>query len=183
MKRLLVFILFSFLSQALVAEENKVDTKLCESLSVQDIADIGWMFWQKKEYGKSFKWDSYAAKLGNIYGQKRTGLHYQRGLGVEKNYGLAVYWHKKSAMQGDYYSMYNLALIYSTGGPNLKKDNKESYKWALLGSLHTPSKEQDIVESINQLLMSLDKKLSVSEKEKAKKDMEAIKIKQTTASK
>ena len=104
-------------------------------------ADLGWELWQKKNYKESAKWDIKAAKHGNRFGQKKAGLHFQRGLGVEKNNVEAVYWHELAAKQGDTYSMMNLAKIYKTGGFGVEKNLKTALMWTVKASKQEPAPE------------------------------------------
>ena len=120
----------------------------------QEEADLGWKFWQEKKWKESAKWDLKAAEHGNMYGQKRTGLHFQRGLGVQKDYIEAVHWHRLAAKQGDWYSMMNLGIIYKTGGYGVQKDLKKALAWLLKSKKVCKDKQE--LKNIKTLIKSIE---------------------------
>jgi TPR repeat protein len=58
------------------------------------------------------------------------GLNYMQGLGVARNYAEAARWSRLAAERGHGGAAYNLAKMYSQGGPGLAADRGEAEKWA-----------------------------------------------------
>lgn len=76
------------------------------------IADI---YYQRKNYKKSWKWYLKAAEAEDSTGQYYVGYFYQEGLHVTKNTHLAMKYYEKAAEQGLIAAIMAIAYCYQTG--------------------------------------------------------------------
>jgi len=58
-----------------------------------------------------------------------TGLNYETGDGVEKDFAEAAFWFRKAAEKGHAYAQYFLAWLYKDGGEGLERDLNEAAFW------------------------------------------------------
>jgi hypothetical protein len=72
------------------------------------------------------------AEQGYPKSQLALGHCYERGLGVTKDYNLAIKWYRQAALQGNTEAPNELALLYKYG-IGVEKDYIESYAWFILG--------------------------------------------------
>jgi hypothetical protein len=71
--------------------------------------------YDRADYKTSLKvWIS-AAEAGDAEAQANVGEIFERGLGSEPNYEMAVVWYKKSAEQGNQRALFNLGTLYEQG--------------------------------------------------------------------
>lgn len=84
------------------------------------------------------------AEQGDALAQNYWGKCYYEGKVVEKNYGEAVYWYRKSAEQGNADAQYNLGLCYARGN-GAKQDYTEAVRW------YRKAAEQRIFAAAEQL--------------------------------
>ncbi len=118
--------------------ESLVDVKCCivEEATVKDPDEaykIGNYYFNGsdgriKSYREAVKWYIKAAELGHADAQFKSGDHYYRGSGVEKDESEAVKWYSKAAEQGHAEAQYNLAICYFAGY-GVEKDESEAVKW------------------------------------------------------
>lgn len=59
---------------------------------------------------------AYLAVAGDVFSRHNLGWHLHFGIGVERNYPLAVYWHLLAAHAGDELAMQNLGCIFTEEG-------------------------------------------------------------------
>ncbi len=83
-----------------------------------------------KDLARATEWFRLSAQQGHVEAQAVLGLHYMQGLGVAANYAEAARWSRLAAEQGHGGAAYNLAKMYSQGGPELAVDRAEAEKWA-----------------------------------------------------
>lgn len=68
------------------------------------------------------------AEQGDKFAQLVVGIHYDRGIGVEKNSSDAIYWYKKSAEQNALLAQYILGTYYYLG-EGVSKDQEKGIEW------------------------------------------------------
>ncbi len=84
--------------------------------------------YNKKLYDKAFPKFLYLALEGNVKAQTYTGLMFDAGEWMEKDYNQALKWYKKAASQNYDIAQYNLALLYEYGR-GVDKDIDQALKW------------------------------------------------------
>lgn len=71
--------------------------------------------YDRADYKTSLKvWIS-SAEAGDAEAQANVGEIFERGLGGEPNYEMAIHWYQKSADQGDKRALFNLGTLYEQG--------------------------------------------------------------------
>ncbi len=70
----------------------------------------------KKDLREAFNWYRFAAKEGDTIGKYNVGHCYMYGIGVEKNFNLAILYFKEVAEKGDADATINLILCYKYRG-------------------------------------------------------------------
>ena len=83
-----------------------------------------------------------SAERGNARAQAYLGFMYQYGRGVPQNYGLAVYWYRRSAEQGNPVAQHLLGLMYDQGH-GLLPDHVLAYMWLSLAAARTRGVEHE----------------------------------------
>jgi len=83
-----------------------------------------------KDLPKAVNWFDLSAKQGYVEAQAVLGFHYMEGVGVAQSYAEAARWSVLAADKGHGGAAYNLAKMYTTGGPGLRADRAEAEKWA-----------------------------------------------------
>lgn len=83
-----------------------------------------------KDVPKAVEWFQLSARQGYVEAQAVLGFHFMTGLGVAESYAEAARWSKLAADQGHGGAAYNLARMYSSGGPGLGADRALAEKWA-----------------------------------------------------
>lgn len=79
----------------------------------------------KNEFYKvAFKLREYGAKHGNLDAFCSVAWAYEKGIGVEENYGKAFTWYEKAANQGHLKSIYHLGIMYRDGKGVMKNLEK-----------------------------------------------------------
>ena len=79
---------------------------------------------------KATEWFQLSARQGYVEAQAVLGVHYMEGIGVAPSYAEAARWSKLAADQGHGGAAYNLAKMYTAGGPGLAADRALAEKWA-----------------------------------------------------
>ena len=66
--------------------------------------------------------------MGDPWSMANLGRMNAAGMGVKRDYAVAVYWYEKAARQGDPLSMANLAWCFEQG-KGVDKDLEEARRW------------------------------------------------------
>ncbi|MFH1777501.1 MAG: RHS repeat-associated core domain-containing protein [Candidatus Omnitrophota bacterium] len=74
------------------------------------------------------KKDNRGGEKGDKYAQCNLGWCYKNGFGIRKDYSKALYWTRKSAVDGNEKGQYNLGLDYYYGD-GVKSDKKKAVFW------------------------------------------------------
>ena len=98
------------------------------SLSVEQLNNKGWDYYNKKDYNSAVQYHYEAAKRGDAVAQRSVGYCYQYGLGVTKDEYEAVKWYRKAVDQGESWAQCNLGYCYQYG-LGVTKDEYEAVKW------------------------------------------------------
>ena len=69
-----------------------------------------------------------AAEDGDAEAQANVGEIFERGLGGEPNYEMALFWYEKSAEQGNNRAQFNLGTLYEQG-KGVEKNKLEAMNW------------------------------------------------------
>ena len=69
-----------------------------------------------------------AAEEGDSEAQANVGEIFERGLGGEPNYEMALFWYEKSAEQGNHRAQFNLGTLYEQG-KGVEKNKLEAMNW------------------------------------------------------
>jgi hypothetical protein len=89
---------------------------------------IARMFFEKKDYYRSFNWSQIAAKRNVANAMTLVGNHYALGAGVARDSTQAFQWYKRAAEFGDAEGQYWLAEMYLSG-QGVAKDGIQGRKW------------------------------------------------------
>ena len=68
------------------------------------------------------------AEAGDATGQFVLGTMYDKGQGVEQDYGEAAKWYRKAAEHGRVEAQYQIGFMYEMGR-GVKQDDAEAYAW------------------------------------------------------
>jgi TPR repeat protein len=74
---------------------------------------MGWKYYKKHEYNKSFSWFMRAAEQGYAPGESDLAWSYLSGAGVSENHNTATMWYAMAAEQGNAEAQYRLGAIFS----------------------------------------------------------------------
>lgn len=77
--------------------------------------ELAALYLQSNHYTQAKKALDSLAKKGNIEGYQMLGVMYEHGLGVEKDYSLAMKWYLKGHESGNIDSTYNVGMFYIFG--------------------------------------------------------------------
>lgn len=77
---------------------------------------------------EAVKWYRKAAKFGDAEAMCQIGLHYDLGIGVEKDHGEAMKWYRKALDLGNPEGMICIGDVYDYGR-GVKEDYAEAMKW------------------------------------------------------
>jgi len=94
----------------------------------QDLWDQGVRLYQAGDYVAASKAILAAAQAGNILAQTQIGLHYEKGIGLAKNYAEAARWYRRGAESGDSLGMKNIGQMYEEG-KGVPEDWIEAARW------------------------------------------------------
>ena len=83
-----------------------------------------------KDYETAFKEYSKPAKEGHVRAQVWLGRMYEKGRGVERDFGKAMAWYIKAADQGSAVAFFRIGWMYRKG-LGVTADNKKAYEWYL----------------------------------------------------
>lgn len=84
---------------------------------------------------------------GDAVAQNYLGVHYQLGLGVQRDYGEAVKWYQQSAENGNPDAQRNLGTMYYQGH-GVPQDNGLAYGWYYVASKNGNSKAEEARQSM-----------------------------------
>jgi hypothetical protein len=68
------------------------------------------------------------AEEGDAKAQEQLGVMYAQGQGVARDFGAAVRWWRKAAVQGNPQAQYDLGLMYALGR-GVARDNRAAVRW------------------------------------------------------
>ena len=109
-------------------EAKAHNTKNVPDDNLQELLDLGYQYYNDKEYTKAIKYLQKASELGNSKAQNTLGYMFLKGLGTEKDYKLALKWLQKSADNKNPKAQFTLGNMYLEG-IGIKQDKKEAIKW------------------------------------------------------
>jgi uncharacterized protein len=89
--------------------------------------------YDKGNFEDAFKQFLSLAQEGNALAQSSTGVMYDMGQGVAKDYDKAIEWYRKSAEQGNQFGQFNLGTMYYMG-TGVSKDLVTGCKWFALAT-------------------------------------------------
>jgi len=121
-------------------------------------AQLGYLYYGKKQYIASARWLLEAAEAGDDGAANQLGLLYSDGLGVTRDYTEAAKWFHRSALLGYSAAQVNLGLAYSDG-KGVAKDNVLAYVWLNIAAADKP----EVIDFKN----SIEKQISDEELLKA----------------
>jgi hypothetical protein len=77
-----------------------------------------------------------AAEAGSIWAQMRLGWIYESGVGIARNYALAIKWYEMAASQGDMWAQHSLGQMYHYGkyDGGVEKNYVKALKWYRLSA-------------------------------------------------
>ena len=101
-------------------------------------------------YGLQVKNELMSAKRGNPDAQNSLGFSYAFGVGVDSDWGEAVFWWQKAAEQGHISAQNNLGAYYKNGD-GLERDLKKAYYWLSKAAEHGDKKAQDNLRSLEAI--------------------------------
>ena len=107
---------------------------------------------------------------GDKDAQFKLGDIYINGNGVPINYGEALRWYKKAALQGHADAQYSVGLMYDKGHIGIPKNNETAYVWYKLSS------EQG-QEDAKRNFISVENLMTTSEIERAEKEVLKLRYK------
>ena len=102
------------------------------------------------------------AELGQAESQRYLGEMYDKGLGLRRNYKLAIYWYRKAAEQGYASAQYRLGVKYANGH-GVKKDNKVAYAWFVVAYDSGHEKAANSIRVLNQTMSYSERQQSLEE--------------------
>ncbi|CCH54966.1 hypothetical protein BN8_04191 [Fibrisoma limi BUZ 3] len=111
------------------AEIGEVTDEVLAALSMADSCyEVGYQYYQVRDYKKAIYWYQKAANLGSPIGQTNLGYMYEHELGVARNYTEALKWYQKAATAGNADGQNNLGSMYYNG-LGTSKDYTQALKW------------------------------------------------------
>jgi len=126
----------------------------CCSFAVQssetDELQSGLLAYSQRDYSKAWRLLSPLAEKGVLEAQRKIGVMYRHGLGVQKNDEKAIYWYRKAAQKGHVRAQNSLGVMYRFG-MGVTKNSQEATKWLTAAAKQGDSKGQE-----NLGLMYLD---------------------------
>ena len=82
---------------------------------------------------------------GDVDAMNRLGIMYARGRGVDKNYGKALIWFRRSALLGYAPAMANLGTMYQIG-VGVRRNYPQAYMWLRVAVvLGVPEEDHDAI--------------------------------------
>lgn len=102
--------------------------KQAERGNINAQANVGNLYYYKKDYVKAAEWYRKAAEQGNANSQFFLGWMYRQGYGITKNNVEAAKWYHKAAEQGHALAQTNLGFLYSEGY-GVTQNKAEALHW------------------------------------------------------
>lgn len=118
--RSLIFAYLTFLLPSILPAQRREPA--------QDLWERGVRLYQAGDLPGASKLILAAAQAGNSLAQTQIGLHYEKGIGLQKNYTEAARWYRRGAENGDSLGMKNLGQLYEEG-KGVPEDWVEAAKW------------------------------------------------------
>src|SRR5205814_6910270 len=84
----------------------------------------------------------------------RSGVYYELGLRVERNYSEAANWYRKAADQGLAHAQYNLGICYDVGH-GVPRDYEEAVKWFRKAADQRSEEHTSELQSLRHLVCRL----------------------------
>src|ERR1700685_507360 len=82
---------------------------------------------------------------GDVDAMNRLGIMYASGRGVDKNYGRALIWFRRSALLGYAKAMANLGTMYQRG-VGVRRNYRQAYLWLRVAvALGVPEEDHDAI--------------------------------------
>src|SRR5277367_1251843 len=82
---------------------------------------------------------------GDVDAMNRLGIMYASGRGIDKNYGRALIWFRRSALLGYAPAMANLGTMYQKG-VGTRRNYRQAYKWFRVAlALGVPEEDHDAI--------------------------------------
>ena len=91
------------------------------------------------------------AEGGNLLAQRYLATMYDKGQGGPKDYGKAIDWYKKAALQNDAQAQYMLGVKY-VNGHGVAVDKKLAYTWFAIAFNNGYEKAASPLKVLNQTL-------------------------------
>lgn len=101
--------------------------------TVENKFNIGLLYDNRKDYGKSFEYFKLSAKHGYAPAQNRLGFAYENGRGIPIDLKEMLRWYTLSATNGFYMGQYSLGRCYYCG-TGVDQNFDEARKWFLLAA-------------------------------------------------
>lgn len=103
------------------------------SFAVAQDYQMGAALYRAKDYAAALKEFRPLANQGDVKGQLRLGVMYDRGHGVVQDFQEAAKWYRLAAEQGNANAQFFLGFMYSKGRGVLQ-DDQEAVKWYRLAA-------------------------------------------------
>jgi len=115
-----------------VADQNR-----CRLLSQRDLYNY--------DCDEDFAIVRQKSEEGDVDAMNRLGIMYARGRGVDKNYGKALIWFRRSALLGYAPAMANLGTMYQKGA-GVRRNYRQAYMWLRVAvALGVPEEDHDAI--------------------------------------
>ncbi len=110
---------------SLSSSKEETDYSLSDAEGINDDKKYGLTLKERQLLGKTQLKNADKAEQGDPKAQNVMGTYYESGNGIEKDYGKAIYWYRKSAEQGNSNAQYHLAVLFNKAENNPLK----AYYW------------------------------------------------------
>lgn len=108
-----------------LSSKKETDYSLSDAEGINDDKKYGLTLKERQLLGKTQLKNAGKAEQGDPKAQNVMGTYYESGNGIEKDYGKAIYWYRKSAEQGNSNAQYHLAVLFNKAENNPLK----AYYW------------------------------------------------------
>ncbi|MDA1330957.1 MAG: tetratricopeptide repeat protein [Proteobacteria bacterium] len=132
--------------------------------NAEDIFDLGYEAFVKKDYAGAEKHWTRVGALGHPRAQNGLGIMYRDGDLGEARSDEAAAWFLQSANNGYAYAMFNLGMLYKSGRLGEANDI-EAYRWLLLAS--TVNFDENAKFQANLLSQRMDQNALIKAREQA----------------
>jgi hypothetical protein len=134
-----------------------------------------------------------AAEQGDAEAQLSVGEIFEKGLGTDPNYEVAIFWYKKAAAQGNKSALFNLGTLYEQG-LGVQKDRLQAINYyrqawgmpedSLIYQETAQREQQDLRAELAMQLKTKDQQMALLDKQMAslKKQLSTAKVGSLSAS-